>query len=97
MLNETKLEDMIAIMESLHKYVPGRLRTTSVTSESGETFDLTDTVCYKILFGGDQLTVAQARRAQVQRKNSTLTEHRLEGFLPIAEDWHTKQTLLVVI
>ena len=50
MLNETKLEDMI-YMESLHKHVPGRLHTTSVTSESGDTFDLTGTVYYKILFG----------------------------------------------
>ena len=49
MLNKTKLEDMISIMESLHKYVPGRLHTTSVTPEPGETFDLTGTVCYKIL------------------------------------------------
>ena len=94
MLNETKLEDMISIMESLHKYVPGRLHTTSVTSEPGETFDLTDTVCYKILFGGNQLTVAQARRAQVQRKNSSLTEHRLDGFLPIAEDWPPNKAYL---
>ena len=45
MLNETKLEDMIS-MKSLHKHVPGRLQTTSITSESGETFDMNGTVYY---------------------------------------------------
>ena len=47
-------------------------------------------------FGGDQLTVARARGAQGQRENSNSGEKRLEGLVPVVEDWHTQMNLLIV-
>ena len=40
------------------------------------------------LVGGDYLSVARARGAQLIRSTSELTKHSLGGMLPVAEDWH---------
>ena len=42
------------------------------------------------LLGGDYLSVARAREAQYIRRSSELKENRLDGMIPVAEDWHTK-------
>ena len=42
------------------------------------------------LIGGDQLTVARVRGSQDSRYNSNNGRRRLEGFIPVIEDWHTK-------
>lgn len=49
-----------------------------------------------ILTGGDQLTVARSRSCQRIRSNSTRGKERLEGLVPIVEDWHAKVSLLGV-
>ena len=51
---------------------------------------------HKILFGGDQLTVARARGSQRIRINSETGVDRLQGLVPVAEDWHTLVILLGV-
>lgn len=51
---------------------------------------------YPILLGGDQLTVARARSAQLSMSGELTACSRLEGLVPIFEDWHTKQALLIV-
>ena len=51
---------------------------------------------HQILFGGDQLTVARARGSQRIQVNSESQADRLQGLVPVAEDWHTKVTLLEV-
>ena len=69
--SETSYEDMVVIMEELHKYVPTVSTTESVMvpgSEEELTIPL-DTFHY-ILFGGDQLTAARARGSQRVRSNS---------------------------
>jgi len=50
-----------------------------------------------ILFGGDQLTVARARGAQGILSNSHTGFDRLEGLVPVVEDWHAKVCILEVI
>ena len=47
--------------------------------------------------GGDYLSVARAHGAQLIRNTSELEMHRLNGMLPVAEDWHAKVCLLEVI
>ena len=49
-----------------------------------------------ILFGGDQLTAVRARSSQKIRINSETESAALQGFIPVAEDWHTSVTLLTV-
>lgn len=51
---------------------------------------------HQLLFGGDQLTVARARGAIMIRENSEHAQGRLEGFVPVVEDWHAKVCLLEV-
>ena len=95
MKNENKYSEMIDIMGYLHQYVPVAESTTTDTTE-----DLADTPSseklHPLLFGGDQLTAARARGCQELRINSDSTSGRLQGLIPVAEDWHTAVTLLVV-
>ena len=42
------------------------------------------------------MTAAQVRGCQELRINSDTTTGRLQGLIPVAEDWHTAVTLLVV-
>ena len=51
---------------------------------------------HRILIGGDQLTVARMRSAINIKNNSWTATGRLEGFIPVAEDWHTKAIYLDV-
>lgn len=48
------------------------------------------------LVGGDYLSVARARGAQYIRGSADFEKYRLNGMLPVAEDWHSKVCLLEV-
>ena len=50
----------------------------------------------KICVGGDQLTAERARGSQRISDNSKTGAERLEGLLPVVEDWHAKMCLLEV-
>eukprot|EP00731_Ephydatia_muelleri_P006704 Em0003g952a len=47
-----------------------------------------------IPLGGDQLTIARIRGSQSILSNSDNGEERLEGFVPVIEDWHTKMCFM---
>ena len=49
-----------------------------------------------MLFCDDQLTVKRARSARAQRNNSEDAKGRLEGFIPVAQDWHAGLCFLQV-
>ena len=51
---------------------------------------------HRLLFGGDQLTAKRARAGVRIRNNSVNSADRLEGLLPVAEDWHEKVVFLEV-
>lgn len=51
---------------------------------------------HQVLLGGDQVTVARARSCQRGRGNSDSGVCKLNGFIPVAEDWHTGVILLTV-
>ena len=89
---------MVTIMENLHHYVPKEVITTSesVPGAEAENDEAQVDVMHKILLGGDQLTVARARGAQRIRANSQHGAGRLEGLIPVVEDWHAKVCLLEV-
>lgn len=89
--NENKLDEMVSIMETLQQYVPHVRKTTTVQvhgSEEQETFHQ-DHFSH-ILFGGDQLTKVRAVGAQRIRGNSEDGIGRLQGLIPVVEDWHAK-------
>ena len=96
--NETVYEDMIDIMENLHKYVPAvsEEKFLDVPEVTAEPVTLRTVHFHKILFGGDQLTVARARGSQDIRDNSDSAEHSLQGLVPVIEDWHAKGVFLSV-
>ena len=48
------------------------------------------------LFGGDMLTAARARGSKNIVSNSQRGKDRLEGVIPVVEDWHAKLCLLEV-
>ena len=51
---------------------------------------LTNTQIHSVLFGGDQLTVARTRGTQALRDTEETPVHRLEGIVPVVEDWHAR-------
>lgn len=89
MKNENKHSELIEIMEKLQQYVP----VQDVDTEEGS---INANSIHHILFGGDQLTAARARGCAELRINSDTPAGRLETLIPVAEDWHTTVTLLVV-
>ena len=95
--SENNYDDMIDIMDHLHKYVPSLHTTEDVTFHStGEHAVAHKVDFHPIIFGGDQLTVKRARGGQKIRSNSKTEDHKLGGLVPVAEDWHAKVVLLEV-
>ena len=93
--NENKTTEMVDIMSHLHQYVPAATYTkTTLVCSTEETVE--HAAFHKILFGGDQLTVARARSSQKVMANSVSPVDSLHGLIPCAEDWHTKLNLLDV-
>lgn len=93
--NENKSDEMVHIMEQLHSYVPAKRYVEDVhCKDSEEAVQIPKAVIHPILFGGDQLTAARARGAKSAKVNSYDTFKRLDGLIPIAEDWHTKLNFL---
>ena len=51
----------------------------------------------KILLGGDQLTAARARGTQAIRRTERTPANRLQGLIPVIEDWHVRMSLMKVM
>lgn len=95
--DENKLDEMVDILHELHRYVPAKSETKEVpVPDSTEVRPLSEIAFHRLLFGGDQLTVKRARAGVRIRNNSTNSADRLEGLLPVAEDWHAKVVFLEV-
>ena len=97
--NENKVDGMVSIMETLQKYVPHQRVTSAVpVPDSQEVEVINIDHFHQILFGEgeDQLIVVRARGAQSSRGNSDDGDERLEGLVPVVEDWHAKVCLLGV-
>lgn len=97
MKNENHLDEMVDILAALHKYVPlHEVQGTTRLTETQEDEPTTIEIVHKVLFGGDLLTAVRAKGAQRIRQNSEHPVGRLEGFIPVAEDWHAKVALMEV-
>lgn len=97
MKNENKLEEMVDILQELQKFVPSKSETKDVqVPNTNEVRSLSEIAFHRLLFGGDQLTAKRARGGVRIRNNSTNSADRLEGLLPVSEDWHTKVVFLEV-
>ena len=77
---------MVEIVDRLHKYVPTVTRTEMFEIPlTDELISIRADYFHHITFGGDQLTSARIRGAQIHRSNS---EH------PIEDTWKDLQQLL---
>lgn len=100
--NENKLDQMCEIMDKLHEYVPAQqvVESFDVFGDS-DPIEADEHIYHQILLGGDQLTVARARGSAAVRVDHMThvcsRRDRLEGLLPVVEDWHAKQCLLKVL
>lgn len=95
LLNENKVDEMCKILDELHKYIP-TTTTEGVTLPDGQVFTHEDYRLIQILLGGDQLTVARVRGAVAARSSHENARDRLEGVIPVVEDWHARQVLMQV-
>lgn len=87
---------MCKILEHCVKFVPTRPAEGKYILPNGSILDFDDTRFFKILLGGDQLTVARVRGAQALRMSQDKAKDRLEGIVPVVEDWHARMTLMKV-
>ena len=97
--SEQKNDDMLDIIKTLHKYVPMIEKTSrEVVEVDGVEEEITvqNQKFRSILFGGDQLTVERVRGIQAVRDNSDNASDRLEGLVPVCEDWHARMCLYKV-
>lgn len=97
LLNENKLDEMAEILDRYMKLVPTKPAVGQYALSSGGSMEFDNTTFFKILFGGDYLTVARIRGAQCLRATHPEAVRRLEGVIPVVEDWHTRMTLVKVI
>lgn len=79
-------------MERLQEYVPKVLREDLI-EVSGRTVILDKGSMLPIFLGGDQLTAARARGALSTMACHDRSADRLEGLIPVVEDWHASLTL----
>ena len=99
--DENKLDEMVDILDDLHKNVP-TVRTTqdvkvTSTGETTQTKTIHTDHFNHILLGGDQLTVARIRGCHRMHTNTHNGRDGCEGLLPVVEDWHTKMCFMKVL
>ena len=87
---------MSKILTNYHKLVPTLVKEGNLILPNGSSLEFDGTSFFKILLGGDQLTVACARGTQALRASHEMAVERLEGVIPVCEDWHTRMTFLRV-
>ena len=90
--SETSYNDMMDILDHYQNYVP----SVSCEKDIPDTGRIEDNHFLTTLVGGDYLSVARARGAQLIRSTSELEKHKLNGILPVAEDWHAKVCFMEV-
>ena len=82
LLNENKGDEMIKIVNHMHQYVPIVEPTEDVLVPSiSDVFEVVKTECHPVLLGGDQLTVARARRPQLAMADGCSVSKRVEGLI----------------
>ena len=95
--NENITDGMVDILTHIHDYVPTKFGHNCHHDEAtGETINIPVADVHPILIGGDQLTAARVRGAKKAKINSIEASKRLEGLIPVAEDWHVRLNFIEV-
>lgn len=94
--NENKLDEMSKILGHFMKFVPMLPKEGELSLPNGGKLSFDDTEFFKLLFGGDQLTAVRMRGTQALRVTQDRAVDRLQGLIPVAEDWHTRMALVDV-
>ena len=77
--------------------MPSERSTQKFLIVPGKVFSLQLDHFSHVLLGGDQLTAARIRGAQRIRRHSYNGKDRVEGLVPVVEDWHGKVCFLKVL
>ena len=95
--NENKLDEMGYIMDRFMKLVPQQPDEAIAVLPNGDVLEFDNIQFSKILLGGDQLTAARARGTQAIRRTESTPANRLQGLIPVIEDWHVRMSLMKVM
>ena len=87
---------MSQILEHYMHLVPALPVEGHYALRNGSVLTFDDTRFWRVLFGGDQLTVARIRGTQTLRDTQETAQLRLEGVVPVVEDWHSRMTFMKV-
>jgi len=71
-------------------------KTLNLQLPSGQSKSIDINLYHKLLLGGDQLTAARARGSCAARCDHEASQ-RLNGLIPVTEDWHAKMCYLKII
>lgn len=94
--NENKLDEMSKILEHFMKYVPTLTKEGEITLPNASKVPFDDTHFFTLLLGGDQLTATRIRGTQALRVTQDNACDRLQGLIPVVEDWHARMALVDV-
>ena len=94
--NEAKTEDMVAILTHIADYIPTVVASKETIISTGEKVAVDKSKMHHILVGGDHMTAARARAAIEAKGNGQTSFNRLDGIVPVLEDWHTKGNFMGV-
>ena len=95
--NENKLDEMSIILEKFMDLVPTLSKTTTKVLPNGEELEMDDTKFFQLLITGDLLTAFTAMGTQTLRKTEKEAVDRLEGLIPVSDNWHARMALMKVI
>ena len=85
--NEMKYDDMIAIMEHGHQYVPVKTHHIEIDLPGlNDKLSMEVTEQHRIIMGGDQLTAKRGRGSQRIRCNSITPSEQISGLVPTSDD-----------
>ena len=88
---------MIEILTHLHQYIPIKEYAREVFIPSlNQLVNILMEQVHPVLFEGDQLTAARARGVKTTMSNGCSAVKKLQGLVPVIEDWHAHVVLLEV-
>jgi len=67
-----------------------------VDPDSGELVSIVSHKFHSILCEGDQLTAERIRGCKMTSSNANKVDDKLQGIIPVVEDWHSKVAALKV-
>lgn len=76
---------MCLILDQLQEYVPVRTVNKEIILPDGEIYTREEDVFFKVLIGGDQVTVTRDRSAITIRQTHDTNKEKLRGVIPVIE------------